>query len=157
MCVSLFVKTLYYNDITINDRRHLVRISTILKIGFWQNANFAKFWLISEEYCHFQNILKFLISSPNILALVIDRCKWIDAQVPGGPSCIFEIGKQGYKMIGSEEVTDFGYRVHLERIDGPKIYDGALFKNITVDIEYHSDHRLRIKVRSIRLHRRLSY
>ena len=44
------------------------------------------------------------------------------------------------------EETDTGVKVTLTRIEAPKLYGMEPFNNVTVQVDFHADHRLRIKV-----------
>ena len=49
-------------------------------------------------------------------------------------------------MVGDPEVTSKGVKVTLTRMDTPALYGMRPFINVTVEAEFHTDHRLRIKV-----------
>ena len=49
-------------------------------------------------------------------------------------------------MAGDPENTTKGVKVTLTRIDTPALYGMKPFHNLTLEAEFHTDNRLRIKV-----------
>lgn len=71
-------------------------------------------------------------------------CYWCSSSVPDTPWC-FSPQSHGYRMVGNEVVTAKGYRVTLQRVNTPSWY-GSEINQVTVDVEFHTDSRLRVKV-----------
>ncbi|XP_076454086.1 sucrase-isomaltase, intestinal-like [Babylonia areolata] len=69
-------------------------------------------------------------------------CLWWDDYTP---KCSFP-EKYGYVMAGDPEETASGFKVMLKRISTPPLYGMTPDENLTVLIDFHSDHRLRIKI-----------
>ena len=52
----------------------------------------------------------------------------------------------GYMMASDPEDTNKGVKVTLNRLDTPALHGMQPFNNVTVEVEFHTDNRLRIKV-----------
>ena len=62
------------------------------------------------------------------------------------PICYFPSDYGGYRMVGKEEVTLSGLRVTLDRIASTPSLFGGDIERLLLDVEFHSEYRLRIKV-----------
>ena len=49
-------------------------------------------------------------------------------------------------MASDPEDTNKGVKVTLNRLDTPALHGMQPFNNVTVEVEFHTDNRLRIKV-----------
>ncbi|XP_033634862.1 maltase-glucoamylase, intestinal-like [Asterias rubens] len=61
------------------------------------------------------------------------------------PICYFPSDYGGYRMVGKEEVTLSGLRVTLDRIASTPSLFGGDIERLLLDVEFHSEYRLRIK------------
>ena len=73
-------------------------------------------------------------------------CTWIQrGRDDNRPKCIFpEV--YGYTMASDPEDTNKGVKVALNRLDTPALHGMQPFNNVTVEVEFQTDNRLRIKV-----------
>lgn len=75
---------------------------------------------------------------------VAKGCYWCQSSVQEAPWC-FLPPSHGYRMDGNPVPTPKGYQVDLLRVNTPSWY-GADVTAIRVDVEFHTDSRLRVKV-----------
>ena len=85
---------------------------------------------------------------PDMMKTCLARgCYWC-TQVPvGAPMCVTP-KQDGYRVVGSVTVTAKGYQATLARVDSPSWY-GADIQTVLVEVEFHTENRLRIKVKWI--------
>lgn len=71
-------------------------------------------------------------------------CYWCSATGSGVPWC-YTPQENGYRMVGNPVATAKGWTVNLSRVNTPSWF-GSDIANLRVDVEYHTEERLRIKV-----------
>ncbi|XP_070579473.1 sucrase-isomaltase, intestinal-like [Ptychodera flava] len=74
-------------------------------------------------------------------------CIWDDAvtdENSGAPYCFYPSDYGSYRMVGEAEEFSWGYRVALERLDRPTMYDKDMY-SVILDLEYHTDTTIRFK------------
>ncbi|XP_067668991.1 sucrase-isomaltase, intestinal-like [Haliotis asinina] len=72
-------------------------------------------------------------------------CLWSPVSDKGAPWCKFPAG-YGYRMVGDVMDTPMGMRVELERTSHPQyLTRSASFDNIYLDVDFHTDSRLRLR------------
>ncbi|XP_074657412.1 sucrase-isomaltase, intestinal-like [Tubulanus polymorphus] len=70
-------------------------------------------------------------------------CMFKPSSMSGAPWCYIP-KKRGYKMVGSPQVTDLGYRVYLKRQLGLTMFENSI-DDVILDVEFQTDNRLRVK------------
>jgi len=76
------------------------------------------------------------------LSFLVYSCVWQPTN-DGSPWCTFP-QESGYTIEGIPEETELGYRINLQRIGSSKLFQDGIEK-LTLDIEFHTSHSLRIK------------
>ncbi|CAH1781001.1 unnamed protein product, partial [Owenia fusiformis] len=91
------------------------------------------------------NPVGFPIDEPNKDTCEARGCIWSKPGTDEAPWCTYKEASSGYLLNGDPEDTQIGHQFTLKKIDSPNLGFGDDVINLGVDVEFHNDHRLRIR------------